>query len=52
MDITFVLKQAPRVYVERVDVNGNTLTQDKVLRREFRIAEGDAFNTLAGQAHH
>ncbi|MEO1967562.1 MAG: outer membrane protein assembly factor BamA [Sphingomonadaceae bacterium] len=46
MDITFVLKQAPRVYVERVDVNGNTLTQDKVIRREFRLAEGDAFNTL------
>jgi outer membrane protein insertion porin family len=47
MDVTFVLKDAPRVYVERVDVNGNTLTQDKVVRREFRIVEGDAFNTLA-----
>ena len=49
MDITFVLRQAPRVYVERVDVNGNTLTQDKVLRREFRLSEGDAFNTLGVQ---
>ncbi|MGB3738853.1 MAG: outer membrane protein assembly factor BamA, partial [Pontixanthobacter sp.] len=47
MDITFILGEAPRVYVERIDVNGNTLTQDKVLRREFRIAEGDAFNSLA-----
>jgi outer membrane protein insertion porin family len=47
MDVTFVLKEAPRVYVERVDVNGNTLTQDKVIRREFRLAEGDAFNTLS-----
>ncbi len=46
MDVTFVLREAPRVYVERVDVNGNTLTQDKVIRREFRIVEGDAFNTL------
>nr|WP_234024946.1 outer membrane protein assembly factor BamA [Tsuneonella amylolytica] len=46
MDVTFVLKEAPRVYVERVDVNGNTLTQDKVIRREFRILEGDAFNSL------
>ena len=46
MDVTFVIRQAPRVYVERVDVNGNTLTQDKVVRREFRIAEGDAFNSL------
>ena len=49
MDITFILRQAPRVYVERVDVNGNTLTQDKVIRREFRVAEGDAFNSLGVQ---
>lgn len=49
MDITFILREAPRVYVERVDINGNTLTQDKVIRREFRIAEGDAFNSLAVQ---
>lgn len=46
MDVTFVLREAPRVYVERVDVNGNTLTQDKVIRREFRVVEGDAFNSL------
>ena len=46
MNVTFMLREAPRVYVERVDVNGNTLTQDKVVRREFRIAEGDAFNSL------
>ena len=46
MDVNFVLREAPRVYVERIDVNGNTLTQDKVIRREFRIAEGDAFNSL------
>ncbi|HYD25666.1 MAG TPA: outer membrane protein assembly factor BamA [Croceibacterium sp.] len=47
MDVKFVIQDAPRVYVERVDVNGNSLTQDKVVRREFRIAEGDAFNSLA-----
>jgi outer membrane protein insertion porin family len=46
MSVTFRIAEAPRVYVERVDVNGNTLTQDKVVRREFRIAEGDAFNTF------
>ncbi|GMM94009.1 outer membrane protein assembly factor BamA [Qipengyuania sp. MTN3-11] len=46
MDVTFELREAPRVYVERIDVNGNTLTQDKVVRREFRLAEGDAFNSL------
>ncbi len=46
MGLTFQIAEAPRVYVEKVDVNGNTLTQDKVIRREFRIAEGDAFNSL------
>lgn len=46
MDVTFLISEAPRVYVERVDINGNTLTQDKVIRREMRINEGDAFNSL------
>jgi len=46
MGVTFNLQEAPRVYVERIDVNGNTLTQDKVVRREFRLAEGDAFNSV------
>ncbi len=47
MNVTFLLNEAPRVYVEQININGNTLTQDKVVRREFRIAEGDAFNSLA-----
>ncbi len=47
MNVKFVLNQAPRVYVEAININGNTLTQDKVIRREFRLAEGDAFNSLA-----
>ncbi|MDE2437330.1 MAG: outer membrane protein assembly factor BamA, partial [Sphingomonadales bacterium] len=46
MGLTFNIAEAPRVYVEKIDVNGNTLTQDKVVRREFRLAEGDAFNSL------
>ncbi len=46
MNIIFKVNDAPRVYVERIDVNGNTLTQDKVIRREFRLAEGDAFNSF------
>lgn len=46
MAINFKIANAPRVYVERVDINGNTLTQDKVVRREFRLAEGDAFNSF------
>ncbi|WBO24595.1 outer membrane protein assembly factor BamA [Sphingomonas abietis] len=44
MGVTYKVNQSPRVYIERVDINGNTLTQDKVVRREFRVAEGDAFN--------
>ncbi|MGB3167616.1 MAG: outer membrane protein assembly factor BamA [Alteraurantiacibacter sp.] len=46
MDVTFTISDAPRVYVEAIEINGNTLTQDKVIRREFRIAEGDAFSSL------
>jgi outer membrane protein insertion porin family len=46
MDITFRVNETPRVYVDRIDISGNTVTRDKVIRREFRINEGDAFNTL------
>ena len=46
MSIRFQVKETPRVYVERIDINGNTVTRDKVIRREFRINEGDAFNAL------
>ncbi len=45
MSVTFRIAEAPRVYVERIDINGNTLTEDKVIRREFRLGEGDAFNS-------
>src|SRR3546814_7754479 len=46
MDVTFRVGDAPRVYVERIDINGNTVTRDKVIRREFRLAEGDPFNSV------
>ena len=46
MGITFQVAEAQRVFVERIDINGNTLTQDKVIRREFRLNEGDAFNSF------
>ncbi len=46
MGITFRVGETPRVYVERVDIQGNTVTRDKVIRREFRVNEGDAFNTI------
>ncbi|MBP6380714.1 MAG: outer membrane protein assembly factor BamA, partial [Sphingorhabdus sp.] len=40
MSITFDIAEAQRVFVERIDINGNTITQDKVVRREFRLNEG------------
>ena len=46
MNITFEVGEAPRVYVERIDIQGNTVTRDKVIRREFRVNEGDAFNAF------
>jgi outer membrane protein insertion porin family len=46
MSVTFKVAEAPRVYVERIDINGNTNTRDKVIRREFRLVEGDPFNTI------
>ncbi len=46
IDFLFEIAEAPRVYVERIDINGNTRTLDKVVRREFRLAEGDAFNSF------
>lgn len=47
LDVTFVLTKGPRVFVERIDIEGNASTQDKVVRRQFRLAEGDPFNPRA-----
>jgi outer membrane protein insertion porin family len=47
VNLTFEVGEGPRVYVERIDITGNTRTEDKVIRREFRLAEGDAFNAEA-----
>jgi outer membrane protein insertion porin family len=44
--VTYVIDEGPRVYIERINVLGNTRTRDHVIRREFRLAEGDAFNPL------
>ena len=44
VDLVFDVAEGPRIYVERIDITGNTRTKDKVIRREFRLAEGDAFN--------
>lgn len=42
---TFHVREGPRVFIERIDISGNNVTIDKVLRREMILAEGDAFNT-------
>src|SRR5579864_5968113 len=44
VSITFAIDEGPRTYIERINVRGNTRTRDYVIRREFDIAEGDAYN--------
>jgi outer membrane protein insertion porin family len=46
VDLIYDIVQGPRVYIERIDIQGNTRTLDKVIRREFRLVEGDAFNRV------
>ncbi len=44
--ITFEINEGERVFVERIDITGNSRTLDRVIRRQFELAEGDAFNAL------
>lgn len=44
LDVEFMLVRGPRVFVERIDIEGNTTTLDRVIRRQFDIVEGDPFN--------
>ena len=44
--LSFVVEEGPRVYIERINVRGNTRTRDYVVRREFDIGEGDAYNKV------
>lgn len=46
VNVTFAIDEGPRVYIERINIVGNTQTLDRVIRRELRIAEGDAFNRV------
>ncbi len=41
VDLLFDVSEGPRIYVDRIDINGNTITQDRVIRRQFDFAEGD-----------
>ena len=44
LDVEFLLTRGERVFVERIDIEGNTTTLDRVVRRQFRLVEGDPFN--------
>lgn len=44
IDVNFVIQEGARVYVDRIEINGNVRTMDKVIRREFQLSEGDPFN--------
>jgi outer membrane protein insertion porin family len=44
VNILFTIDDGPRVYIERINVRGNTRTRDYVIRREFDVAEGDPYN--------
>ncbi len=44
LDVQFVLTRGPRIFVERIDIEGNTTTLDRVIRRQFDTVEGDPFN--------
>jgi outer membrane protein insertion porin family len=50
MGIVYTIDEGPRIYIERINIVGNFRTEDNVIRREFRLAEGDAFNRLLVEA--
>ena len=46
INLGYVIEEGPRVYIERINVRGNTRTRDYVIRREFDLGEGDAYNKV------
>lgn len=46
INLIYTVDEGPRIYIERINIYGNTRTKDHVIRREFRLAEGDAYNPL------
>lgn len=44
LDVEFAMVRGPRIFVERIDIEGNTTTLDRVIRRQFNIVEGDPLN--------
>src|SRR5262245_59378911 len=49
ISVVYAIDQGPRTYVERIEIRGNERTRDYVIRREFDISEGDAFNQVLVQ---
>lgn len=49
LDVTYVLVAGPRIFVERIDIEGNGTTLDRVIRNQFRLVEGDPLNPRAIQ---
>ncbi len=47
LDVEFMLTRGPRIFVERIDIEGNSTTVDRVVRRQFDAVEGDPFNPRA-----
>ncbi|MBV2360849.1 outer membrane protein assembly factor BamA [Thalassococcus sp. CAU 1522] len=47
LDVEYVLTRGERIFVERIDIEGNTTTLDRVIRRQFDVVEGDPFNPRA-----
>ncbi|MEQ8967195.1 MAG: outer membrane protein assembly factor BamA [Azospirillaceae bacterium] len=45
INVTYEIDEGPRVFVERIDITGNLRTEDRVIRREFELVEGDPFST-------
>ncbi len=44
IDINFVIRETPRIYIDQITISGNTRTKDEVIRRELRLREGDPYN--------
>ncbi|MDN2564704.1 outer membrane protein assembly factor BamA [Aquibium sp. A9E412] len=49
ISIVYSIDEGPRTYIERIEIRGNTRTRDYVIRREFDLSEGDAFNQVLVQ---
>ncbi len=46
INLGYVIEEGPRIYIERINVRGNSRTRDYVIRREFELGEGDAYNQV------